>query len=845
MRVLTIAGWGSMPRARALGRSLRRHQPGWSYEVLLLGREEACAAWGAPEDGITVRSVCEELDLDIEALLALHDEHDLTVLLLPALLARYSSRSPEPVLHLPCSAWVLGDLAPVEDCLSHPVMLVPRAVHDVPSDGLEPSLARLEDAGRVDPTIMAVRGGAHAERFLSWWGARVEQMLGSIDARHSGARPEDRPWLGRYLELAPARFLTAMLEDPGCDRSEWNMHEQTLKSEGGYPVLDGRWPLRFVNLPGFDPDRPHRLSPTASRVRVSRSEVLHELCETYAAELRECGWRDPDRRGQVGRRIDHELIYDDSLRSIYLSALALGEEFGDIFKADGANAFIAWLQGPAARGGAHGVNRYLYHRVAHERPDVVRAYPDLDGADGAGYVEWCWAFGRSELGIPERFMPPATPAPHVHAAAADTADAGRSPQASSHRHREATGPPAAAGDQLAVRLTGYLGHTLGLGAAARGYARALDAAAVPVSTVSVPLHHLALPGELAAEYGLHGFEDLVHDGAHGFEIVAVNADELPDLVERLGDGYFAGPRIGIWGWETNTIPLRWARAFALVDEIWVYSRFMAENIGAVAPVPVIALPPPVERPAEPAGPLRLGVPGGFLFLFVFDYLSTVQRKNPVGLIEAFKRAFAPGEGPQLLIKTINAPLRPLAEEEVLWATHGRPDIHVVDRSLTGPEMDGLMAACDCYVSLHRSEGFGLTMAEAMALGKPVIGTGYSGNVDFMNSENSYLVDYSIGRVGAECEIYPPEGEWAEPSVEHAAELMRRVYIDPHEAGRLGERAAQDIARTLSPHATGDAMRRRLQELAAQHAAGGPVRGQVEAGSASAGAPPGASTSSHS
>ena len=78
------------------------------------------------------------------------------------------------------------------------------------------------------------------------------------------------------------------------------------------------------------------------------------------------------------------------------------------------------------------------------------------------------------------------------------------------------------------------------------------------------------------------------------------------------------------------------------------------------------------------------------------------------------------------------------------------------------ELNGLMAACDCYVSLHRSEGFGLTMAEAMAIGKPVIGTGYSGNVDFMNAENSYLVDYEIGRVGPECEIYPPEGEWAEP-----------------------------------------------------------------------------------
>ncbi len=123
-----------------------------------------------------------------------------------------------------------------------------------------------------------------------------------------------------------------------------------------------------------------------------------------------------------------------------------------------------------------------------------------------------------------------------------------------------------------------------------------------------------------------------------------------------------------------------------------------------------------------------------------------------------------------------------------------------------------MAACDCYVSLHRSEGFGLTLAEAMAIGKPVIGTGYSGNVDFMNAENSYLVDYTIARVGPDCEIYPPEGEWAEPSVEHAAELMRSVYEDRERAAKLGARAREDIARTLSPRATGAAMRRRLEQL---------------------------------
>jgi hypothetical protein len=776
-----------------------------------MGREEVAVSLRGGKEPSSLVSLCGVLDLDIEALLALHDEQELSLLLLPSLLRRYIERTSEPVVHLPSSVWVLDDLHPIESALaSNHVLLVPRMTVDVPDDGLEPTPAHMERAGRIEETIIGVDASADACGFLAWLNARVEQSLGSLDARRSGDRPEDRPWLARFLELAPARFSTAVLDDPGCNLSMWNLHRHALQAQEDRVLVDARTPLRFLNLPGFDPDRPHRLNPIASRARVSRSPVLHELCERYATELRSCGWKDAEHRGEVGRRLAGGLVYDDSLRAIYASALALGRDFEDLFSEESTAEFIAWLEGPAPRGSAHGINRYVFHRVARERPDVVRAYPDLDGADGAEYVAWCWAFGRDELGIPDRFMPRGPGQSPPRAASADLPP---EPQSTPPVPAPARLRPIPADDSVAVRLTGYLGHTLGLGAAARGYAQALGAVGVPVSTVTVPLHHLALPVALDAQYGRHGYEDLVHDGAHGFEIVAVNADELPDFVTRLGEDYFEGPRIGIWGWETNSVPHRWQRAFALIDEIWVYSAFMVENIGAVAPVPVVALPPPVNRPDDGLQPLRLGVPEGFLFLFVFDYLSTVQRKNPVGLIEAFKLAFAPGDGPQLLIKTINAPLRPLAEEEVLWAAHGRPDIHVVDRSLSGEELGRLMLACDCYVSLHRAEGFGLTMAEAMALGKPVIGTGYSGNVDFMNSDNSYLVDFTIGRVGAECEIYPPEGEWADPSVEHAAELMRRVYKNPQDASRLGARAAQDVAAKLSPSATGTAMRTRLEELA--------------------------------
>ncbi len=822
MQVITLTARATLAQARVLAASLRRHQPDWSLDILVVGRADEADA-GADGTSPRVRSVADELGVDVETLIARHDEQDLIALLLPRMLQAYARRLSGPVLHLPPTAWVLGDLEPVTAALAErSVLLAPRMTADVPDDGLEPTREQMEQAGRMAETIFGVDGTSGADGFVTWWEGHVEEALGSLDGRRSGARPEDRSWLARLLELAPARFSTAVLDDRSCNLSSWNLHAHTLESTPDGVWVDGSTPLRLLDLAGFRPDRPHQLNASASRVRVSRSPALRELCERYALELRQAGWSASDRRYDIGRRMADGLVYDEALDALRVRAEALGEGFDELFGEEGRGerAFVDWLQGPAPAGAGYGINRYVFYRVVRERPDVMRAYPDLDGPDGAGYVAWCRAFGREEMGIPDRFMP-GGPGEGQELGSDEEQEPGSlaevvGSQATAEGPRETATPPVRDGQFQAVRVSGYLSHTLGLGAAARGYAQALQAAGVPVSTVSVPLHHLELPGELGDGYGRHGFEDALHDGVHGYEIVAVNADELPDFVERLGEGYFHGPRIGIWGWETNSIPARWRRAFELVQEIWVYSRFMAENIGAVAPVPVIALPPPVQSPAAPAMPTRLDVPeDGMLFLFVFDYLSTIQRKNPVGLIEAFKRAFAPGEGPRLLLKTINAPLRPLAEEEVLWAAHGRSDVHVIDRSLSGEQLNGLMAACDCYVSLHRSEGFGLTLAEAMAIGKPVIGTGYSGNLDFMNAQNSYLVDYELGRVGPDCEIYPAEGEWAQPSVEHAAQLMRRVAEQSGEAAAIGARAREDIARELSPQTTGASMRQRLKELGAQ------------------------------
>jgi len=372
---------------------------------------------------------------------------------------------------------------------------------------------------------------------------------------------------------------------------------------------------------------------------------------------------------------------------------------------------------------------------------------------------------------------------------------------------------------LGVNVVGYLRGGLGLGQAARLYIQALDAAGVPVRTTTVGVNLpdvVGLDGRRAQVKTLD-FADLHVEGELPFNLVCINAPELPALYQTLGAEFFEDRyTIGVWAWEVDVVPPSWDRAFDLVDEIWVYSRYVQEIISNVSPVPVVRIPLPIVAPPAGGEVDSLHLPEGFAFLFLFDFYSTLQRKNPLGLVEAFTRAFEPGEGPELVLKSHNGDFKPERLARLREAAGDRTDIHIVDQFLSSSEMAALMRRADCYVSLHRAEGFGLTLGETMALGKPVIATGFSANLDFMTAENSYLVRHRETLVGPEGENYPAHGTWAEPDLDHAAQLMREVWCDQAEARARGARAQREIAEHFSLEAVGQVARERLKRLAAGH-----------------------------
>ena len=233
----------------------------------------------------------------------------------------------------------------------------------------------------------------------------------------------------------------------------------------------------------------------------------------------------------------------------------------------------------------------------------------------------------------------------------------------------------------------------------------------------------------------------------------------------------------------------------------------------VSPKPVFVCPLPVSEPAHPtATRADLGLPDAYLFLFIFDYLSVFERKNPIGLLRAFRQAFQPGEGPVLVLKAINGQHRFADHERLRLEVEKHPDILLLSDYASVEERDALLSLSDCYVSLHRSEGFGFTIAEAMASAKPVIATNYGGNLEFMDDSNSFLVPSRLVQIPEGCDPYPTTARWAEPDLEAAALMMRDVFQDSRRAKEIGEKARSDIAAGHSAAVTAQFVRDRFDAI---------------------------------
>ena len=348
-----------------------------------------------------------------------------------------------------------------------------------------------------------------------------------------------------------------------------------------------------------------------------------------------------------------------------------------------------------------------------------------------------------------------------------------------------------------VNLFGYFKSPIGLGMMTRGLARAFELRAVPVAENL--MGNVAMSSDLQLTDWLGKF-----DFSFSSNIFVTYPHDHELLLNRLPDEMTKGRQnIAYLAWEQRDGNPYWRDVYEGFDQIWALSEFAADTFQRALGRDVTAVPCAVDFGAFPpsASKEECGLdPDRYTFLYVFGANSSIERKNPEAAIRAFALAFAPEDKVTLLIKASNA-----------HRLENRRRLNTLVESVAGSGLDvrflfsdlpysgvlSLISASDCYVSLHRAEGFSYTCAEAMAYAKPVIATNYSGNLQFMDRGNSYLVDFE------EIEVTVPEGPfqrgsvWAEADVKQAAAFMREVYSDIEAARVIGKRASRDVRRQLS------------------------------------------------
>lgn len=362
-------------------------------------------------------------------------------------------------------------------------------------------------------------------------------------------------------------------------------------------------------------------------------------------------------------------------------------------------------------------------------------------------------------------------------------------------------------DARGLDVVGFFTAEHGVGEAARTLVTALRTTDIDVSTINYT------DTESRTEH-YFSTDDV---SRHHTLLMSINADQLVVARERFGDHFFENRYvIGQWFWELEEAPSWYQPAWPIVNELWAPTRFIETMLRNSAPshVHVQHVPLPIVAPRidESITRPRWNLDGRYMFLFVFDLMSIMKRKNPLGLISAYAKAFSPTDGAQLVIKTMNGDKRPEDLQKLIDAASNRSDITVINEVFTSRETSTLISLADCYVSLHRSEGLGLTLSEAMSLGTPVIATNYSGNTDFMTEENSFLIPWERVAVGEGAGGYSPTATWAEPNEDAAAETMRFVFENQLEARIRGARAREDVLGGHSEAAAGAIMKSRLEEI---------------------------------
>lgn len=782
----TIVAGNYLALARVLSQSFLKHHPGARFVVLVVDDtpveqfDDSVAIWRLHDLGQPMENLHE--------MAGIYDVMEFCTAVKPWLLMRLvGDADTELVVYLDPDIEVY---APIEDVVlpatTKAMVVTPHVLTPMPRDSMRPNEADVLGSGVYNLGFLAVGCRAKSEGFLEFWAQRVLRDA-IID------QPKMLFTDQRWVDFVPM-FPHVVCADEGCNVAYWNVwgREVTQDSDGTW--MAGANVLRFFHFSGFDPRAPQWLSSHQGdrpRVRLPEHPGLAALCHGYAQRLLESGHleRRLDPYGWATTRSGLHLT--KAMRRAYRAGLVEAEAHGKPkppgpYAEDGGVGFQEWLCTAVVPGGIS----HIVHGQWLVQPGLQALFDDPFGSMAPSLNDYVRAHFDPDV-APESLMkraqhvsPVAFPEPMLGAIADDP--------------------------QLGVNLVGFFDSMLSVGQVARSIADGLGAVGVPHGVVNA---NAGIGARVDREGRL-----LTRTWDYDVNLLVVNADRTVATRHALGSAAFSHRVTAVqWAWETAQFSSSMVDMLDLVDEVWALSTFVADAVTrAGGRARVITLPVEIPRWRTAQSRADLGLPEGFLVMQVFDWASVAARKNPLGALDAYCRAFSPKDGAHLVFKTLNADHAPRDVDALLLAASERPDVHVVDRPLRAFDLTASLQHADCVLSLHRSEGLGMVLAEAMACGTPCVATKFSGNLDFMDETNALLVPATLVDIGREVPIYGGLGQWAEPDIDYAAHALRQLFVDRELSHTLSRRAQDHIERTMNLAVAGRSIAAAVAKIRARH-----------------------------
>lgn len=765
--VCTIISKNYLAYARVLTNSLLKHHPNAKMYVLLTDKLDGCFD---PQKEMFKYVAIAELGIpNLESFCFKYNIVELNTAVKPYFLRYlFLKTGAKKIIFLDPDILITNPLNELSEILDkNSIILTPHITQPI-NDSWEPTEKTFLLSGTYNLGFIGLRKSETSKKFLDWWAERLYDSC--LNRTEEGLFVDQKP-----IDLVPGFFEdTYILREPNYNVAYWNLQEREISLKNGTYLVNGK-PLIFYHFSGFIPEYPRQISKFQNRFALKDFTCLPKLIYEYKTLLYEHGYKTSKRWPYAFGHFDNGTKITEEMRRIYYSNHHK-KKFGNPFDTQDENSFFHWFRKP--------------EKVPLKVPFLKKILQTPAGNAIKFFIKR--NVSKQTYANLKKLILPLEENSNTELRLKNKKNVARD-----EKNYKAMG----------VNVAGYINAENGMGEAVRSTILSTNKAGIP--------YILNNFNKTQARQFDKTFSNFIKQNPWPINCIQINADGIELFYNHFGPSYFKEKyNIGYWLWELSVFPKKLARSFDYFNEIWTPSSFAQEAISSQSPTPVIKIPLSINiDETNLLTRSHFNLPEEkFIFLFIFDMLSVFERKNPLAVIKAFAEAFSSIDNVILVLKCINGKSDKINFNALFEKSCGL-SVRIIDGYFSKKEVISLENVADAYVSLHRSEGFGLTMAEAMYLKKPIIATAYSGNMEFMNINNSFPVKYRLKEIEKTVGPYEKGNAWAEPDISHAAEIMRYVYEHPKERTIVGERAAADIRKQFSQETVGSAIKKRLERIA--------------------------------